>query len=50
MTTSITKYLLIYLTFDIDCLDLTTAPGTRTPVIGKLKSDHVLKLIRGFQR
>ncbi len=38
-----------YLTFDIDCLDPSYAPGTGTPVIGGLTSDRALKLIRGLQ-
>jgi agmatinase len=38
-----------YLTFDIDCLDPSYAPGTGTPVIGGLTSDRALKIIRGLQ-
>ena len=38
-----------YLTFDIDCLDPAYAPGTGTPVIGGLTSDHALKILRGLQ-
>ena len=38
-----------YLTFDIDCLDPSYAPGTGTPVIGGLTSDKALKIIRGLQ-
>ncbi|MGI9461672.1 MAG: agmatinase [Alphaproteobacteria bacterium] len=38
-----------YLTFDIDCLDPSHAPGTGTPVAGGLTSREALKIIRGFQ-
>jgi len=38
-----------YLTFDIDCLDPSYAPGTGTPVIGGLTTDRALKIIRGLQ-
>jgi agmatinase len=38
-----------YLTFDIDCLDPSYAPGTGTPVVGGLTSDRALKIIRGVQ-
>jgi agmatinase len=38
-----------YLTFDIDCLDPSHAPGTGTPVIGGLSTDRALKIIRGLQ-
>lgn len=38
-----------YLTFDIDCLDPSFAPGTGTPVIGGLSTDRALKIIRGLQ-
>ncbi len=37
-----------YLTFDIDCLDPSYAPGTGTPVVGGLSSDRALKIIRGL--
>ena len=37
-----------YLTFDIDCLDPAYAPGTGTPVAGRLTSDRALKIIRGL--
>lgn len=37
-----------YLTFDIDCLDPSYAPGTGTPVAGGLTSDKALKIIRGL--
>lgn len=33
----------VYLTFDIDCLDPSFAPGTGTPVCGGLSSDRALK-------
>lgn len=39
----------VYLTFDIDCLDPSSAPGTGTPVIGGLTTDRALKLVRGLQ-
>ena len=38
-----------YLTFDIDCLDPSYAPGTGTPVVGGMTSDRALKIIRGLQ-
>ena len=38
-----------YLTFDIDCLDPSYAPGTGTPVVGGLTSDRALKIVRGLQ-
>ncbi|MFB9136200.1 agmatinase [Vibrio olivae] len=38
----------VYVTFDIDCLDPSYAPGTGTPVCGGLSSDKVLKIIRGM--
>lgn len=47
---SIVKNTPIYLTFDIDCLDPSFAPGTGTPVIGGLTTSCVLRLIRGFQK
>jgi agmatinase len=37
-----------YLTFDIDCLDPSYAPGTGTPVVGGLSTDRALKIIRGL--
>lgn len=37
-----------YLSFDIDGLDPTYAPGTGTPVSGGLTSDCALKLVRGL--
>lgn len=38
-----------YLTFDIDCLDPSVAPGTGTPVVGGLSMGCVLQIIRGLQ-
>lgn len=40
----------VYLTFDIDCLDPSVAPGTGTPVIGGLTTSCALQIIRGFQK
>lgn len=37
-----------YLTFDIDCLDPSYAPGTGTPVCGGLTSYQALEIIRGI--
>jgi agmatinase len=37
-----------YLTFDIDCLDPSFAPGTGTPVCGGLSSFQALEIIRGL--
>lgn len=37
-----------YLTFDIDCLDPSFAPGTGTPVAGGLSSDRALQIVRGL--
>jgi len=37
-----------YLTFDIDCLDPSFAPGTGTPVVGGLSSAVVLEILRGL--
>lgn len=39
----------VYLTFDIDCLDPSAAPGTGTPVIGGLTTSCALQLIRGLK-
>lgn len=39
----------VYLTFDIDCLDPSVAPGTGTPVVGGLTSVRALQIIRGLQ-
>jgi agmatinase len=38
-----------YLTFDIDCLDPSFAPGTGTPVCGGLSTAQALGIIRGLQ-
>ena len=35
-----------YLTFDIDCLDPSFAPGTGTPVVGGLSTHQALQLLR----
>ena len=37
-----------YLTFDIDCLDPSFAPGTGTPVVGGLSTFQALSILRGF--
>ncbi|MEE9301467.1 MAG: agmatinase [Alphaproteobacteria bacterium] len=37
-----------YLTFDIDCLDPSFAPGTGTPVCGGLSTAQALSLMRGL--
>lgn len=39
---------LVYLTFDIDCLDPAFAPGTGTPVPGGLSSAQALAIVRGL--
>ncbi|OQM34016.1 agmatinase [bacterium endosymbiont of Pedicinus badii] len=36
----------VYLTFDIDCVDPSYAPGTGTPVVGGISSNKVLQIIR----
>lgn len=38
----------VYLTFDIDCLDPSAAPGTGTPVPGGLTSAQALKIVRNL--
>lgn len=38
-----------YLSFDIDCLDPSFAPGTGTPVVGGLSSAQVLKILRNLK-
>jgi len=38
----------VYLTFDIDCLDPSFAPGTGTPVCGGLSSYQAMSIIRGL--
>ncbi|WP_439101312.1 agmatinase [Congregibacter sp.] len=37
-----------YLTFDIDCLDPSFAPGTGTPVVGGLSTQQALRILRGL--
>ncbi len=37
-----------YLTFDIDCIDPSMAPGTGTPVIGGLTTMDAQKILRGL--
>ncbi|EED32136.1 agmatinase [gamma proteobacterium NOR5-3] len=37
-----------YLTFDIDCLDPSFAPGTGTPVVGGLSTAQALRILRGL--
>ena len=39
----------VYLSFDIDCLDPSCAPGTGTPVCGGLTSHQALSILRGFK-
>ncbi len=38
----------VYLTFDIDCLDPSLAPGTGTPVCGGLSSYQAMEILRGL--
>jgi len=38
----------VYITFDIDCLDPSYAPGTGTPVCGGLTSHQAMSLLRGL--
>lgn len=38
----------VYLTFDIDCLDPSYAPGTGTPVCGGLSSYQAIEILRGL--
>jgi agmatinase len=38
----------VYLSFDIDCLDPSFAPGTGTPVCGGLSSHQAMAIIRGL--
>jgi agmatinase len=38
----------VYLTFDIDCLDPSYAPGTGTPVCGGLSTHQALEIVRGI--
>ncbi len=39
----------VYLTFDIDCLDPSCAPGTGTPVCGGLTSHQAMAILRGLE-
>ena len=39
----------VYLTFDIDCLDPSFAPGTGTPVCGGLSTYQAMAIIRGLR-
>ena len=39
----------VYVTFDIDCLDPSCAPGTGTPVCGGLTSHQALSILRALQ-
>ena len=39
----------VYLTFDIDSLDIGVAPGTGTPEIGGLTSAQALEVVRGLR-
>jgi len=38
----------VYLTFDIDCLDPSCAPGTGTPVCGGLSTHQAMSILRGL--
>jgi agmatinase len=38
----------VYLTFDIDCLDPSCAPGTGTPVVGGLSTAQAQAILRGL--
>jgi len=38
----------VYLSFDIDCLDPSFAPGTGTPVCGGLSSQQAIAILRGM--
>jgi agmatinase len=39
----------VYVTFDIDCLDPSYAPGTGTPVCGGLTSHQAMSILRGLE-
>ena len=39
----------VYVTFDIDCLDPSIAPGTGTPVCGGLTSYQAMSILRGLR-
>jgi agmatinase len=38
----------VYVTFDIDCLDPSCAPGTGTPVCGGLTTHQAMSILRGL--
>ncbi len=38
-----------YISFDIDCIDPSYAPGTGTPVIGGITTNKILQIIRKFK-
>jgi agmatinase len=38
-----------YLTFDVDCLDPSCAPGTGTPVTGGLSTREARAILRGLK-
>ena len=38
----------VYLSFDIDCLDPSYAPGTGTPVCGGLTTHQAIEILRGL--
>ncbi len=39
----------VYLTFDVDCLDPSMAPGTGTPVVGGLTTREARAVLRGLE-
>jgi len=39
----------VYVTFDIDCLDPSCAPGTGTPVCGGLQTQRALEIVRNLK-
>lgn len=39
----------VYVSFDIDCLDPSVAPGTGTPVCGGLTSHQAMSILRGLK-
>jgi agmatinase len=39
----------VYLTFDVDCLDPSVAPGTGTPVVGGLTTAQARAILRGLE-
>ncbi len=45
-----TNNLPTYITFDIDCIDPSYAPGTGTPVIGGITIHKILKIIRKLKK